>query len=254
MEYDDAFLLAFDVSKANDPANLVQLPVLPVPDPVRPSHAPVDLRLEYQVLPAGGVHPTPQDLDAIGVAIRVRLDISRRPVKVDTLEPDRVGVTICGSTDPDADRRLILAHGALTVVPLPPNIYGTAASPGGTALPAAGTQIDPSLPPIAPPSRAGLTTAHVDPVTGRRGLAIHLSNEATDAFLAFASTHQGEYVSLVLAVTILGASAALYPHYASLTGSWPPSPVADQQLAAGICGSPATSSSSRRSWPSCTAG
>ena len=76
VEYDDAFLLAFDVSKANDPANVVQLPVLPVPDPVRPSHAPVDLRLEYQVLPAGGVHPTPQDLDAIGVAIRVRLDVS----------------------------------------------------------------------------------------------------------------------------------------------------------------------------------
>ena len=149
------------------------------------------------------MHPTPQDLDAIGVAIRVRLDISRRPVKVDTLEPDRVGVTICGSTDPDADRRLILAHGALTVVPLPPSTYGTAASAGGTALPAAGTQIDPSLPPIAPPSRAGLTTAHVDPVTGRRGLAIHLSNEATDAFLAFASTHQGEYVALVLDGTVL---------------------------------------------------
>ena len=203
VEYDDAFLLAFDVSKANDPANLVQLPVLPVPDPVRPSHAPVDLRLEYQVLPAGGVHPTPQDLDAIGAAIRVRLDISRRPVKVDTLEPDRVGVTICGSTDPDADRRVILAHGALTVVPLPPSTYGTAASPGGTALPAAGTQIGPSLPPIAPPARAGLTTAHVDPATGRRGLAIHLSNEATDAFLAFATTHQGEYVALVLDGTVL---------------------------------------------------
>jgi hypothetical protein len=88
-----------------------------VPDPVRPTDAPGDLRPEYQVLPASGVPPTPQDLDAIGVAIRVRLDISRRPVKVDTLEPDRVGVTICGSTDPDADRRLILAHGALTVVP-----------------------------------------------------------------------------------------------------------------------------------------
>ena len=204
VEYDDAFVLAFDVDKADDPGNVVQLPVLPVPDPVRPSLAPVDLRLEYQVPPASGVHPTPQDLDAIGVAIRVRLDISRRPVKVDTLEPDRVGVTICGSTDPDADRRLILAHGGLTVVPLPPGTYGTAASPGGTALPAAGTQIDPSLPPIAPPSRAGMTTVHVDPLTGRRGLAIHLSNEATDAFLAFASSHQGDYVALVLDGAILG--------------------------------------------------
>ncbi len=203
VEYDDAFLLAFDVTKPNDPANVVQLPVPPVPDPVRPTHAPVDLRLEYQVLPANGAHPTPQDLDDIGVATRYRLDISRRPVKVDTLEPDRLGVTICGSTDPDADRRLIVAHGALTVVPLPPSTYGTAASPGGIALPAAGTQIDPSLQPIAPPSGAGLTTAHVDPVTGRRGLAIHLANPATDAFLAFAKDHPGEYAALVLDGTIL---------------------------------------------------
>ena len=104
------------------------------------------------------MHPTPQDLDAIGVAIRVRLDISRRPVKVDTLEPDRVGVTICGSTDPDADRRLILAHGALTVVPLPPGTYGTAASPGGTALPAAG---HPDRP-VAAADRAAVASGHHD--------------------------------------------------------------------------------------------
>ena len=205
VEYDDTFLLAFDVSKVNDAGNVVQLPVLPVPDPVRPTQAPVDLRLEYQVLPANGVHPTPPDLDAIGVAIRTRLDISNRPVKVDTLEPDRIGITICGSSDPDADRRLIVAHDALTVVPLPPSVYGTVASPGGTALPAAGTQIDPALPPVAPPSGAGLTTPHVDPVTGRRGLAIHLANQATDAFVAFAADHQGEFAALVLDGTTLAA-------------------------------------------------
>jgi putative copper resistance protein D len=37
-----------------------------------------------------------------------------------------------------------------------------------------------------------------------------------------------------LAVVILGASAPLYPHYASLTASWLPDPLADQLLAAGI--------------------
>jgi len=37
-----------------------------------------------------------------------------------------------------------------------------------------------------------------------------------------------------LAITILGASAALYPHYAALTGTWLPSAVEDQRLAAGI--------------------
>jgi cytochrome c oxidase assembly factor CtaG len=37
-----------------------------------------------------------------------------------------------------------------------------------------------------------------------------------------------------LAVAILGAREALYPHYATLVRSWGPSPLADQQTAAGI--------------------
>ena len=37
-----------------------------------------------------------------------------------------------------------------------------------------------------------------------------------------------------LAVVILGASTVLYPHYATTTRTWGPTPLADQQLAAGI--------------------
>ena len=37
-----------------------------------------------------------------------------------------------------------------------------------------------------------------------------------------------------LAVVILGASTVLYPHYASTTRTWGPTPMEDQQLAAGI--------------------
>jgi cytochrome c oxidase assembly factor CtaG len=37
-----------------------------------------------------------------------------------------------------------------------------------------------------------------------------------------------------LAITILGATSVLYPHYATLVSSWGPAPLADQQLAAGI--------------------
>jgi putative copper resistance protein D len=37
-----------------------------------------------------------------------------------------------------------------------------------------------------------------------------------------------------LAVAILSATAPLYPHYATLTRSWGPTPLADQQAAAGI--------------------
>ena len=37
-----------------------------------------------------------------------------------------------------------------------------------------------------------------------------------------------------LAVAILSASAVLYPHYATLVRHWGPTPLDDQQLAAGI--------------------
>ena len=202
-DVDDGFAIGFDITRPNDPANSVQLPVAPLPDPVRPSEPPVDLRLEYQVLPSNGTGPTAADLDAIGVTLRSRLDITRRPVKVDALEPDRITVTICDTTDPDGDRRLMTAHGALNVVPLPASTYGSVAEPGGTELPAVGGQIDPTLAPVAPAGRAGLTRSHVDPTTGRRGLAIDLANPATDAFMAYATAHPGEYVAVVLDGTVL---------------------------------------------------
>jgi cytochrome c oxidase assembly factor CtaG len=37
-----------------------------------------------------------------------------------------------------------------------------------------------------------------------------------------------------LAVVLLGATSVLYPHYATLERGWPPTPLADQQAAAGI--------------------
>jgi cytochrome c oxidase assembly factor CtaG len=37
-----------------------------------------------------------------------------------------------------------------------------------------------------------------------------------------------------LAVVLLGATSVLYPHYATLERTWPPTPLADQQAAAGI--------------------
>jgi preprotein translocase subunit SecD len=90
------------------------------------------------------------------------------------------------------------APGALNVVPLPADEYGSVAAPGRTALPAVGDPIDPALPPVARAGGAGLTTAHVDPTTGRRGLAFRLGNKQTDAFLAHATAHPREYVAVVL--------------------------------------------------------
>jgi SecD-like export protein len=203
LEVDDGFVLAFEITHANDPNNVVTLPATPLPDPVRPTKAPVDLLLEYRIQPKDGrLVPTSPELDDIGVALRTRLDTYTRPIKVDIVGM-KVVVTVCGTTNPDADRRLITSSGALTVVPLPTDRYGTAARAGPTALPAAGSPIDTSLEPIAPPSRLGQTTAHIDPTTGRRGLAFRLNNQASEAFTAYAAKHPNEFVAVVLDGTVL---------------------------------------------------
>jgi hypothetical protein len=202
-EVDHGFLLAFEVTHVNDPANVVTLPATPVPDPIRPTEPPVDLLLTYRILPKDGREPTSDELNAIGVALRTRLDVSARPVKVDIVGVNQAIVTVCGTTNPDADRRLIEGSGALTVVPLPKDQYGTATDSGPVALPAVGSLIDPALPPIAPASGLSLTTAHVDPKTGERGLAFRLNNPATETFMAFAAKHLDEFVAVVMDGTVL---------------------------------------------------
>jgi len=195
---DDGFSLAFEVSDANDPANTVTLPATPVPDPPRARHGPVDLLLTYDIAPSGGRMPTAADLDQIGVTLRTRLDVYDRPVKVDFVGLTQVVVTICGTTTPDADRRLTSSQGALTIVPLPRDRFGTSTAPGPSPLPSAGSKIDATLKPIAPAARAGLTTAHVDPKTGKRGLAFYPDNKTADAFRAYAANHRDEFVAVVL--------------------------------------------------------
>jgi hypothetical protein len=201
--FEDAFTFAFEISHPDDPVNVVTLPATPAPDPVRPTQPPVDLMLTYRILPTNGREPTTDELNAIGVALRTRLDVSARPIKVDVIGVNKLVVTVCSTTTPGADRRLITSAGALTVVPLPKDRYGTAIAPGPTALPAVGSPIDPALTPIAPPKGLGLTRAHVDPTTGQRGLALRLDNKASDAFAAYAANHRGEFVAVVLDGAVL---------------------------------------------------
>ena len=196
-------LVQFEVTHPDDPANVVVLPVPPLPDPAGSSGPPVDLQVEYQVRSADGADPTDAELGDIAHDLRVRLDIGTRPVRVDVERRYRILVTVCHTTDPDGDRRLLLARGALTVVPLPRSEYGTTTAPGPTALPAAGDPIDPALQPLAPASGLGITGAHVDPTTGRRGVAFRLSNQASAVFRAYATGHLGEFVAVVLDGTIL---------------------------------------------------
>jgi hypothetical protein len=197
-EVDDGFLLDFEVTRANDPANVVTLPATPRPDPPRPAEPPVDLLLTYEIVPKDGREPTAEELSALGVTLRVRLDVYDRPIKVDVIGSAQVIVTVCDTTTSDTDRRLITSAGALSVVPLPKDIYGTVTTPGPTPLPPAGSPIDPALTPIAPAGRAGITTAHVDPKTGERGLAFRLGNTESEVFTGYAAEHPNEFVAIVL--------------------------------------------------------
>jgi hypothetical protein len=197
---EDWVLIEFSVTQANDATNVVDLPARPVPDPVRPSGPPVDLQLEYRVMSPAGI---PVDLHAIGVTLRTRLDVSARPTDVTVIAPDRLVVTVCDTTHPDEDLALIAAIGAVTVVPLPADDYGSSSKPGRLARPAVGSTIDPALDPIAPPAAMGLTSPHVDPVTGHRGVAFHPRNADADALRAYAEKHLGEYVAVVLDGNVL---------------------------------------------------
>jgi hypothetical protein len=194
---DDGFRVAFEVTHPDDAANAVELPVAPVPDPVPPGGPPVDLQLEYQVMPSNGAIATASDVEDIADTLRSRLDGTVRPVAVTIVGRDRIRVTDCNTTSPEEDRRLILAGGALTVVPLPASEYGVESKPGPKALPTVGGPIDP-LKPIAPASGVSLSKPYVDEATGRRGVAFTLANQADAVFRAYAHVHPGEYVAVVL--------------------------------------------------------
>lgn len=194
----DGLLIAFEVSKPNAPANVIELGREPLPDPVRPSGPPVDMQLEYRILPVNGIAPDAKALDAISVAIRTRLDVSNRPVKVDTIAPDRMVVTVCSTTRPGADRTTIEANGALTIVPLPASDFGSTKTPVRKALPAIGARIDPALRAIAAAAGVGLASVYIDPRTGRRGVSFAIDNRSKDIFVPYAKAHPGEFVAVVL--------------------------------------------------------
>jgi hypothetical protein len=205
-KFTDILDLRVAVEHVDDPADVIKLPAAPVPDPIRPVGPEVHLRLSFRSEVPHGQRPDAKEIDQMGVTLRVRLDVYDRQVDVETLPDGRIVATICFTTEPEEDQRLAQMTGALTVVPLPPGPYGTAAHSGPTALPAPGERIDPSLEPIAPAGEAH-TVSHVDPVTGRRGVAFRLDNKAGDVYREWAKAHADEYVALVFDGVVLGTQA-----------------------------------------------
>jgi hypothetical protein len=196
-------IVGIEITDPDSAANVIKLPVSPVPDPVRRSGPPVDMQLKYRVLPAIGRVPRAAEIDDMTVTLRVRLNVSNRRIRVDVAEPDRIVVTICHTTNPDADRHLVEQRGALTVVPLPATEYGTTIRPGPRPLPTVGATIDQALEPVAPAARVGLSRTHVDPTNGRRGVTFAVGNDASTKVRTYAAGHRDEYIALVLDGVVL---------------------------------------------------
>jgi hypothetical protein len=216
-------LVSIEITDPDNPANVIARPVPPVPDPVRARGLPVDLQLGYRVLPTNGRVATAAEIDEMTVTLRVRLDVSSRRIKVDVAKPDKIIVTICHTISPDADRRLVQARGALTVVPLPAGEYGTTTRSGPRSLPAVGETIDQELAPIAPAARVGLSRSHVDPATGHRGLAFVLSNQASETFRTYAAAHPDEHVAIVMdgvALAVLAIDDNVSKGHFAFTGDY----------------------------------
>jgi SecD-like export protein len=192
----DNFLVQFDVTRPNDPKNAISLPASPVPDPVRAAEPAVDMRLTYEASTTGD-YPSSSELNDIAHTLRVRLDVSNRPLTVTIARRHWIRVTVCNTTQAAADRAWIVARGALTVVPLPVRDYGSTSRRGARSLPKVGASIDSNLQPIAPAARVSPARMHVDPTTGRRGISFMLGNEAAATFRDYATTHKGEYVAIV---------------------------------------------------------
>jgi hypothetical protein len=200
--WQDGFTLQLDITRANDPLNVVEAPVLPQPDATTPAGNPVDLRLEFDVLPAGATAPTAEDAAQIANSMRRRLDTDHRPIWVEE-NGTRLTVIDCRTTTADGDRQLAVTPGLLSVVPLPPGDFGTLPAPGPTGLPVAGASIDPNLIALPYPGRAGSIHPHVDPSTGRRGLALTLDNRAANGFREWSAAHTNEFFAVVLDGSIL---------------------------------------------------
>jgi hypothetical protein len=203
----DFVFIQVEVSHPDDPSDVITLPAMPVPEPVRATREPVHLRLTYAVdLGPNGEITSDKERAEMGVTMRRRLDVAHRQVTVDDVPGGRLVVTSCFTTEPDRDRELTSQPGALTVVPLPSDRYGSDASPGPEGLPAVGGTIDPSLPPIAPADRVD-ASVHVDPATGERGVAFRLANAADAVYRPWAEAHANDWIAVVLDGTVLGVQA-----------------------------------------------
>jgi protein-disulfide isomerase len=160
----------------------------------------------YQLNPPPGQAVTEADLDTTLQIFQNRLQGSGYgSATVQKIPPDRVSVTL-PITDGDAVRAFLGATGKLEFVLLPAATYGSVGAPGSVAIPADGTQIDPSLPvqftgADLDPSR---TEAAEGPGTGGSWVVdFTFSAARAGEFATWTAQHVGEYFAIVLDRSIL---------------------------------------------------
>ena len=166
----------------------------PPPSPTMP---PITIVLELQA--PNGRQPTAEELDTTATIMTDRVNATGAGrVVVTTRPPNRISVSVLGG-DPQTLERLLGTIGKLEFVLLPPSVYGTADTPGTSAVPADGDMI-----------AAGLTAqfdgSQLDPskVAARndatQGWVVDFAFNGTAAadFATWSSRNVGNFLAVVL--------------------------------------------------------
>jgi preprotein translocase subunit SecD len=167
---------------------------------VTAGHKPT-VSIVYQLVPADGQQVTTAQLDATVTVLRGRLNSAGIDGTVEKLPPDQVSVGVVKAADLTILSGRLTATGKLSFVLLPGAIYGDATTAGDTPIPAAGAQIDPSLPAQFTGADLDLSKiyAAADPYNPGYWL-IHFAftGDAGTRFATWSGQHVNEFFAIVL--------------------------------------------------------
>ena len=189
------------------------------------------LGLQYQVMPADGVEPTPNDVAAVAAVITKRLDATGIVAPSVTTTPSgRIVVELAVDRSDEATvtalRQLIGTTGRIDLVPL------------GTTPVEAGQPVDLGQhPPLLSGDQVASATISQDQ-TGLRTVGLTLDPAAAALFAAYTRDHVGEFFAIVedgVALTVPMIQAAIEGGEMQITGAGPGGyPLAEAQALVAI--------------------
>jgi hypothetical protein len=168
------------------------------------SPSPRHATLVYELVPDVGKIVTAADRETTATILRARIESTGIVDSIVTVEGDTVVVKVPGDANLDGIEALLGMPGSLEFVLLPPEIYGTAETPGSKPIPAVGDRIDPALP--AQFTGADLdrskTVAAVDQTlgvgTGAWQIEFAFNDQKAGEFATWSGEHVNDYFAIAL--------------------------------------------------------